>query len=85
MVKNLPAYAGDTRDAGSIPKSERSPGGGNGNHSSILAGKILWTEVHGVTKSQMRLSMCACARTHTHTHTHTHSLLFGVQARPRRL
>ena len=31
MVKNLPANAGDTRDAGSIPGSGRSPGVGNGN------------------------------------------------------
>ena len=30
-VKNLPANAGDTRDAGLIPGSERSPGEGNGN------------------------------------------------------
>ena len=31
MVKNPPAKAGDTRDAGSIPGSGRSPGEGNGN------------------------------------------------------
>ena len=31
MVKNLPATAGDPRDMGSIPGSQRSPGGGNGN------------------------------------------------------
>ena len=31
MEKNLPASAGDVRDTGSIPGSERSPGGGNGN------------------------------------------------------
>ena len=30
MVKNLPVNAGDTRDLGSIPGSERSPGKGNG-------------------------------------------------------
>ena len=30
-VKNLPANAGDTGDAGSIPGSGRSPGGGKGN------------------------------------------------------
>ena len=34
MVKNPPANAGD---AGSVPGSGRSPGGGNGNHSCILA------------------------------------------------
>ena len=31
VVKNPPANAGDTGDAGSIPRSGRSPGGGNGN------------------------------------------------------
>ena len=30
-VKNLPADAGDARARGSIPASEKSPGGGNGN------------------------------------------------------
>ena len=31
MVKNLPANTGDVRDAGSVPGSERSPGGGHSN------------------------------------------------------
>jgi len=31
VVKNLPASAGDIRDAGSIPGLGRSPGGGHGN------------------------------------------------------
>ena len=31
VVKNLPANAGDVRDMGSIPGSERSTGGKNGN------------------------------------------------------
>ena len=30
-VKNPPANAGDIRDAGSIPRSGRCPGGGHGN------------------------------------------------------
>ena len=47
VVKNLPVSAGDIRDGGSIPGSGRSPGGGNGNHSSILAWKIPWTEELG--------------------------------------
>ena len=44
MVKNPPANAGD---AGLIPRSGRPPGGEHGNHSSILAGKIPWTEEPG--------------------------------------
>ena len=31
VVKNLPANAGDVRDAGSIPELGRSPEGGHGN------------------------------------------------------
>ena len=31
VVKNLPANAGNVRDAGSIPGSGRFPGRGNGN------------------------------------------------------
>ena len=31
VLKNPPANAGDIRDAGSIPGSSISPGGGNGN------------------------------------------------------
>ena len=31
MVKNLSANTEDIRDTGSIPGSERSPGGGHGN------------------------------------------------------
>ena len=40
-VKSLSANAGDVRDLGSIPELGRCPGGGNGNHSNILAGKSL--------------------------------------------
>ena len=68
MVKNLPASAGDARDAGSIPGSGTSPGRGNGNplQYSFLPGKfqvrifLEWTEepdrLHGVAKSWTRLS-----------------------------
>ena len=37
VVKNPPANAGDVSDMGSIPGLGRSPGGGHGTHSSILA------------------------------------------------
>ena len=36
---------------GSIPGSGRSPGEGNGNHSSTLAWKIPWTEEPGGLQS----------------------------------
>ena len=53
MVKNLPANAGD---AGLIPRSERVPGGGNGNplQYSCLGNRMdrgaWWAIVHGVAK-----------------------------------
>ena len=40
MVKNPPANAGDIRDAGLIPESERSLREGMAMHSSILAWRI---------------------------------------------
>ena len=48
VVMNPPANAGDV---GSILGSGRSPGEGNGNHSSILAWRIPWTEVPGRLQS----------------------------------
>ena len=41
----------NTGDSGSIPRSGRSPGGGNGNHSSILAWEIPWREEPGGIQS----------------------------------
>ena len=51
VVRNLPANAGDTRDAGSVPGLGRSPGEGNATHSMILAWKIPWTEEPGGLQS----------------------------------
>ena len=47
MAKNLPANAGDSRDEGLTPGLGGFPGEGNGNHSSILAWEIPWTEEPG--------------------------------------
>ena len=44
MVKNPPANVGDVRDACSIPGSEDPLEEGMATHSSILAGRIPWTE-----------------------------------------
>ena len=57
MVKNLPANAGDSGDAGSIPGSGRSHAGGNGNLLQYTCLKNpmdrgAWrATVHGVAKS----------------------------------
>ena len=62
MVKNLPANAGVSGDAGTIPQSGRSPEGGN---VSLLLYSCLenlmdrgawWAIVHGATKSWTQLS-----------------------------
>ena len=51
VVKNLPTRAGDARHVGSVPELGRSPGVENGNHSSILAWEIPWTEESGGLQS----------------------------------
>ena len=51
VVRNPPANVGDVRDTGSIPGLGRLPGGGNGNHSSILIWEIPWTEEPGGLQS----------------------------------
>ena len=63
VVKNLPDYAGDARDAGSISGFGRSPGGGNGNplQYSCLKNPLdrgsWWATVYGAAESHIRLSM----------------------------
>ena len=48
---NLPLSAGDVSDRGSIPRPERSTGGGCGNPLSTLAWRIPWTEEPGRLQS----------------------------------
>ena len=69
MVKNLPANAGDTRDAGSTPGSGRSPGGGNDNplQYSCLENPTdrgAWrATVHGIAKESDKTKQL---KTHAH-------------------
>ena len=57
VVKNLSAHAGDVREVGLIPGSERYPGAGNGNtlqYSCLENSKdrgAWWATVHRATKS----------------------------------
>ena len=59
MAKHLPAMSGDP---GSIPRSGRSPGEGNGNplqYSCLenpMDGGAWWAIVHGVAKNRTGLS-----------------------------
>ena len=63
MVKDLPANAGDIRDAGSTPGLGRSLGGGHGNplQYSCLENPMdrgaQWAAVHGVAKNQIQSNM----------------------------
>ena len=65
VVKNLPANAGDKTDTGSILGLGRSSGIGNGAPlqyfclENFMDRGTWWATVHGVMKSQTRLSMCA--------------------------
>ena len=62
VVKNLPANAGDTGEAGSSPGLGRSPGGGNGNTlqysclDNLMNRGAWWAAVHEVAKSRTQLS-----------------------------
>ena len=51
MIKNLPANAGDTTDAGSILGSEDPLEKEMAAHSGILAWEISWTEEPGGLQS----------------------------------
>ena len=68
VVMNPPAKTGDTRDTGSIPGSESSPGGEHGNplQYSCLENRMdrgaQRATVHGVVQSLARLKQL---RTHT--------------------
>ena len=77
VVKNPPANAEDTRNTGQIPRSRRSPGGGNGNPlqysclENSMARGARWSKVHGAMNEQLN--------TYKHTHTHTQSIHLAVQ------
>ena len=81
VVKNLPAHAGDIRDACLIPGLGRSPGGGHGTlhwegpleegkatHSSILAWRIPWTGVWQVTIHRVAKSQTQLKQLSTHAY-----------------
>ena len=57
VVKNPPANAGDMRDMGSIPGSERSPGEGNDHplQYSAMDRGAWWATVHRAANSQIQL------------------------------
>ena len=59
VVKNPPGNAGDARDVGSISRSGRSPGEGNGNPlqysclGNLMDRGAWWATAHGVGKSRI--------------------------------
>ena len=68
VVRNLPANAGDIRDAGLLPGSGRSPGGGHGHplQYSCLEKPMdrgAWqVTVHGVAQSQIQVKLSSFTR-----------------------
>ena len=62
VVKNLPAKAEDTRDAGSVSGSGKSPGVGTGNPlqysclGNSMDRRAWWATVHGDAKCWTQLS-----------------------------
>ena len=76
MVKKLPPNAGDVRDAGSIPGSGRSSGGGNGNplQYSCLKHPMdrgAWQAMaHRVAKSQTQMKRLSIQIAHVQSLSH---------------
>ena len=66
MVKNLPTSAGDAGDLGSVPRSGRSPGEGNGNplHCSYLADLMDRGASWATTMESKESDMTERTRTH---------------------
>ena len=80
MVKNLSTNAGDRRDDGSIPGSERSPGGGHGNPLQYSFLENL------MDRGAWRATICSVTVKHNfsnlaHTHTHPYYLNFSDENR----
>ena len=84
MVKKLPANKRRHKRCSLIPGLGRSPGGGHGNHSSILAWRTHWQRSlvgysHRVAKNQTRLKQLS---THTHKVIVTRLLPHNVTISP---
>ena len=83
MVKNPPANAEDIRVAGSLPGSERSPGGANGTAlrysclEDFMDRGAWWTIVQGAIESDTTECM------HTHTKPRKFSLYDKRKVRAR--
>ena len=82
MAKNLPANAGDSRDAALIPGSGRSPGVRNGNplqysflENSMDRGAWWAIQFMGCKESDMTEHM----NTHTHRHTDMSKSVFQAK------
>ena len=76
MIKNPPDNAGDAGDKGSIPGLGRSPGGGNSNGFTLLAGRF-----HG-QRSLVGYSLWNRKELDTTEHMHTHNSEAKMQPEP---
>ena len=86
VVKNLPAKAGDARDAGSNPGLGRSPGVGNDNplQSSCLENSMdrgAWqATVHGAAESDTTEHSSRSMNTGVHVGMGSFLLVFGFSS-----
>ena len=80
MLKNPPANAGDSRDVGLIPGSERSPGVGNANPlqysclGNLKDRGSWWATVYRIAKSWTCLKLSTelkWSQGHIYSYTHT--------------
>ena len=75
MVKNLPANAGDLRDAGLIPEQGRRWGEGNGNPlqysclEKFMDRRTWWVIIHRVAESWTRQKRLSTAHAPNNEHS----------------
>ena len=76
MVKNLPVDAGDTRDADSIPRSEKFYEEGNGNPleytclGNPMERRTWWATAHRITEVDMTQHTCMSQFSSVHSLSH---------------
>ena len=71
----------NAEDAGLIPGSGRSPGRGHGNHSSILAWRIPWTEEPDGLQPTGLQRVRHDGKNSTHTHTSSCTASYNTRGR----
>ena len=74
VVKNLPANAGDARDAGSVPGLGKSSEEEMATYSSILSWELPWAEEPGGLQSLKLQGVVGHSWATEHTHSPIHNI-----------